>query len=75
MILAWIMGMLSKPIPLALACGFAAACIDETIQIFTPGRASSLIDVWIDTSGFALGLVVICTAYTIYNKIKGENLP
>ena len=53
--------------------GLTVACIDETIQIFTPERASSLIDVWIDTSGFALGLVVIFSAYTIYNKIKGEN--
>ena len=53
--------------------GLAVACIDETIQIFTPGRASSLIDVWIDTSGFALGLAVILTAYTIYNKVKGEH--
>ena len=52
--------------------GLAVACIDETIQIFTPGRASSLIDVWIDTSGIALGLAVILTAYKIYNKIKGE---
>ena len=55
--------------------GLTVACIDETIQIFTPERASSLIDVWIDASGFALGLVVIFTAYTIYNKIKGEQLP
>lgn len=52
--------------------GLAVACIDETIQIFTPGRASSLIDVWIDTSGFALGLAVIYFATTIYNKIKGD---
>ena len=53
--------------------GLAVACIDETIQIFTPGRASSLIDVWIDTAGFALGFVVIYLANTIYhNKIKGE---
>ncbi len=58
--------------PHLMLFGMTVACIDETIQIFTPGRASSLIDVWIDTSGFALGLVVICTAYTIYNKIKGE---
>ena len=55
--------------------GLTVACIDETIQIFTPDRASSLIDVWIDTSGFALGLAVIFCAYTIYNKTKGENLP
>jgi len=58
--------------PHLMGFGLAVACIDETIQIFTPDRASSLIDVWIDTSGFALGFVVITIAYTIYNKIKGE---
>ena len=52
--------------------GLAVACIDETIQIFTPGRASSLIDVWIDASGFALGLLLIVIFYTITNKIKGD---
>ena len=58
--------------PHLMLFGLTVACIDETIQIFTPARASSLIDVWIDASGFALGLVVIYTAYTIYNKIKGD---
>ena len=59
--------------PHLIGFGLAVACIDETIQIFTPGRASSLIDVWIDTAGFALGFVVIYLANTIYhNKIKGE---
>ena len=53
--------------------GLAVACIDETIQIFTPGRASSLIDVWIDTWGFALGFAVILTASFILRKIKGEH--
>ena len=63
--------------PHLMGFGLAVACIDETIQIFTPGRASSLIDVWIDTSGFALGFVVIYIAYTIKTnktKIKGETL-
>ena len=59
--------------PHLMSFGLAVACIDESIQIFTPGRASSLIDVWIDTAGFALGFVVIFTAYKIYhNYIKGE---
>lgn len=59
--------------PHLMGFGLAVACIDETIQIFTPGRASSLIDVWIDTAGFALGFVVIFAVCTIYhNKIKGE---
>ena len=55
--------------------GLAVACIDETIQIFTPERASSLIDVWIDASGFALGFVVIYTTYTICNNIKRRTKP
>ena len=59
--------------PHLIGFGLAVACIDETIQIFTPGRASSLIDVWIDTAGFALGFVVTFAVFTIYhNKIKGE---
>jgi VanZ family protein len=52
--------------------GLTVACINETIQIFTPDRASSLIDVWIDASGYALGLVLIITACKLYNKIKGD---
>ena len=52
--------------------GLAVACIDETIQIFTPDRASSLIDVWIDASGFALGFVIIAVFHTIHNKFKGD---
>ena len=60
--------------PHLMGFGLAVACIDETIQIFTPGRASSLIDVWIDTAGFALGFVVIFLAYAINTKIKGETL-
>ena len=54
--------------------GMSVACIDETIQIFTPGRASSLIDVWIDTGGFALGLVmiiIVCKISHHHNK-KGD---
>ena len=36
--------------------GLLTACIDETIQIYVPGRGSSLTDVWIDAAGFAAGL-------------------
>ena len=53
--------------------GLAVACIDETIQIFTPGRASSLVDVWIDTSGFALGLVIILTVTAVVNAKKEKH--
>ena len=59
MILTWIMGMLAKPLPLALAGGFAAACIDETIQIFVPDRGPAFTDVLIDTSGVLTGLLLL----------------
>lgn len=58
MILAWIIGMLSRPIPLSLAAGFAAACIDETIQMFVPDRGPAFTDVLIDTSGVLTGLLL-----------------
>lgn len=41
-----------------LLMGLAAACLDETIQIFSPGRGSSLIDVWIDFSGVCVGFLL-----------------
>ena len=59
MILTWIMGMLSKPLPLALAWGFAAACVDETIQIFVPDRGPAFTDVLIDTTGVLTGLLFL----------------
>lgn len=40
-----------------LLFGLAAACLDETIQIFSPGRGSSLMDVWIDFSGVCIGFL------------------
>ena len=43
--------------------GMAAACVDETIQIFVPGRSSSLIDVWIDTCGAAAGMILVLFGY------------
>lgn len=45
--------------------GLAVACIDETIQIFVPGRGSSLMDVWIDTAGFAAGLILAFLGYRL----------
>ena len=57
-----------KPVFRATGLGLAAACVDETIQVFVPGRASSLIDVWIDTAGFATGLLILMLGYTFTRK-------
>lgn len=42
-----------------LGLGLGCACVDETIQYFVPGRASMLLDLWLDTAGFATGLALM----------------
>ncbi|MDY3780882.1 MAG: VanZ family protein [Candidatus Faecousia sp.] len=54
------------PVPLFL--GLACACLDETIQIFSPGRFSTLTDVWIDFSGVCLGLLLSLAVYALINR-------
>ena len=54
-----------------IAFGLISACIDETIQIFVLGRSSSLLDVWLDISGFAVGVIAVAVWYAI--KHKREN--
>ena len=40
-------------------CGLAVAFIDETIQIFSPGRGPEIADVWLDMGGFVCGGMII----------------
>ena len=68
--LCWRFGMLEKKKILALAYGFGAACVDETIQVFVPDRGPGLKDVAIDTCGAAAGIAVLLLGYTIRNHIK-----
>ena len=57
--LGWLHGMVNKKAAYALAWGAAAACVDETIQRFVPGRGPSLRDVGIDTAGVLTGLILL----------------
>lgn len=77
MALCWMFGMISRQrvwkFSLPLLCGAAAACIDETIQIFSPGRYSSIVDVLIDSSGVLTGcllLLLFSFLITKVNRIK-----
>ena len=62
MVLCWLFGMTQRRKWLAallpLLCGVAAAAIDETIQIFSPGRYASIADVGIDSAGVLTGIAV-----------------
>ena len=35
--------------------GMTAAMVDETVQLFSPGRSGQITDVWLDLAGFLLG--------------------
>ncbi len=41
-----------------LAFALSASFIDETIQLFVEGRSGQVSDMWIDTAGAALGILI-----------------
>ena len=77
--LSWLMHMLrtkkTEIFLFAVSAGVAAACIDECIQFFIPGRGPGWLDVGIDTAGILLGISVI-TLIALFTKenIKNNHL-
>ena len=72
MLLTWRMGMQGKPLWLAQLFGSLAACVDETIQCFVPGRGPGLRDVCIDSSGVFTGMILIYLGYSwiVYRRTR-----
>ena len=69
-VLGWLFGMLEKKLYWPLLLGTAAACVDETIQHFVPGRGPGIRDIAIDTAGVAVGIGLLVTGYHLYRKRK-----
>ena len=38
--------------------GVLTAMADETIQIYSPGRSSQVTDVWLDSAGVLVGILI-----------------
>lgn len=66
--MAWYHGMLGRRQRRALGLCVAAACIDETIQFFIPGRGPGLYDVAIDSLGAAAGIALVYFGHTYLKK-------
>ncbi len=66
--LCWLLGMLGKKPAFAALPGVLAACVDETIQAFTPDRNPSLVDVGIDTAGVLAGMSLLLLGHHILKK-------
>lgn len=75
MCLRWLFGMVRQKrweqLLFPFLAGGAAACIDETIQIFVPDRGPGIKDVGIDTSGVILGILIISLAHFL--KVRKSN--
>ncbi len=48
--------------------------IDEFIQIYSPGRSSSVKDVLLDFCGAFVGILFICICFVIKNKYKFKKI-
>lgn len=77
LLLAWLFGMMGEKkghlFCMPLFCGMAAACVDETIQVFVPDRGPSPIDIWIDTCGAATGIAILLIGHYYIRKKHAYN--
>lgn len=75
--LRWLWGMVLQKLPTQLIFSFLAAfltaCIDETIQVFIPGRGPGIRDVMIDTAGAVLGITILTLIHYVKLKHLEEN--
>lgn len=58
-----------------LFCGLFTAVIDETIQLFTDGRAGQVADVLLDFSGCVTGITITFIALKIFSGIYKKHNP
>ena len=72
--LGWGLGMLQKKSFWGIPLGCFAAVIDETIQIFIPGRGPRLADVLLDTAGAAAGIFLLTLGHALFQRTKQHYL-
>lgn len=68
MLLCWRFGMAGKTWKSAFLSGAAAACVDETIQLFVPDRGPAIRDVCIDSMGVLTGIALLLLGHTYLKK-------
>ena len=72
-VLCWLVSMLGKKPWHSLIYSVLAACTDELIQCFVPDRGPGIRDVVIDTTGAALGILLLLAGHAIYQKRKEKS--
>lgn len=70
LLLSWLFSMKKKPFWYGILPGILTACLDESIQMFVPGRGPGIMDVMIDSFGLVLGVCIFTFGSRIYQKQK-----
>lgn len=63
----------SKRAVFSLIIGIIYASSDEIHQIFTPGRSAMITDVFIDTMGVLLGIMLFMLVIIVWKKLLAKN--
>lgn len=56
---------------MTVTAGFLIPFVDETLQLFTPGRSGQISDVWLDVSGVAAGTLIIYLCHKAGEEKRG----
>ena len=70
MLFGWGLAMLKKKPLWGIALSCFAAIIDETIQIFVPGRGPGLADILLDTAGATAGIFLLSFGHALFQRTK-----
>ena len=78
LLLFWLFRLLSQrgihQAAMPLLCGTLAALLDETLQVLTPDRGPSVVDVWIDVAGVAGGILLMLAGHFLYERMKHRTI-
>ncbi len=72
LLLSWLFRMLRKQFWYPLLLGIGAACVDETIQCFVPGRGPGIVDVAIDACGILTGMLLVQIGYFLWKQNQSK---
>lgn len=64
------LGAPRKNLPLLLLIGFSIPFMDETIQLFVPGRSGDIKDIWLDAGGVVCGLALGAVIRLILHRVR-----
>ena len=60
-------------VPWALLAVFAVGCVDELLQLTSPDRGPSFLDVLLDTAGGLTGILLFCGAFLLVCYLRVRN--